>query len=238
MYLLLDMLSVIIPTFNEEKYLPKLLESIKKQTYKDYEIIVADATSKDRTRQMAKKYNCRVIKGGMPAIGRNNGAKIAKGDILLFLDADSIIEKDFISNALIYMKKRKLDVAGSYLHPSSGKLIDKIFLGIFNFWTYVTQFFYPNACGSGIFCKKWLHDKVNGFDETIKLSEDMDYVRRCGKYRKFRLIKNSKVLYSMRRYKKEGRFKVGLKLFLSAIYRILFGEIRSDVFKYDLRYRK
>ena len=114
MYLLLDMLSVIIPTFNEEKYLPKLLESIKKQTYKDYEIIVADATSKDRTRQMAKKYNCRVIKGGMPAIGRNNGAKIAKGDILLFLDADSIIEKDFISNALIYMKKRKLDVAGSY----------------------------------------------------------------------------------------------------------------------------
>ena len=232
------MISIIIPAFKEEAYLPRLLESIKKQAYKNYEIIVADANSKDKTRQIAKKYGCRIVKGGMPAAGRNNGAKAAKGSILLFLDADSIIQEDFIKDALNDINERKLDVAGSYLHPLSGKFIDKIFLGIFNLWIFITQFFYPNACGSGIFCKKLLHEKVKGFDETIKLSEDMDYVKRCGKYGKFRIIKNSKVLYSMRRYKKEGRFKVGLKLFLSAIYRILFGEIRSDVFKYDLRYRR
>ena len=232
------MISIIIPTYNEEKYLPRLLNCIKNQNYEDYEIIVADANSKDKTRQIAKKYDCRIVKGGMPAVGRNNGAKVAKGNILLFLDADSIIQEDFIKNALDDISKRKLDVAGSYLYPQSGKFIDIIFLEIFNLWIFMTQFFYPNACGSGIFCKKALHEKVKGFDKTIRLSEDMDYARRCGKYEKFRIIKNSKLIYSMRRYYKEGRFRVGLKLFLSALYRLFFGEIRTDVFKYNLKYRK
>ena len=109
------MLSIIIPTYNEEKYLPKLLKCVKKQTYKNYEIIVADADSADKTRQIAKKYGCRVVKGGMPAIGRNNGAKAAKGDILLFLDADSLIGKDFVKDSLKDIEIRKLDVAGCYL---------------------------------------------------------------------------------------------------------------------------
>lgn len=232
------MLSIIIPTLNEEKYLPKLLDSIKKQSYKDYEIIVADNNSKDKTRQIAKKYRCKIVRGGNPPTARNNGAKIAKGNILLFLDADSMIDKDFLKNSLNDFQNRKLDVAGSYLHPLSNDLIDRIFLGIFNVWTYLTQFFYPNACGSGIFCKKWLHEKAKGFDETIKLSEDMDYVKRCGKFGKFRLLKNSKVRYSMRRYENEGRSKVVFKLLLSALYRLFLGEIRSDVFKYELRYKK
>ena len=124
------------------------------------------------------------------------------------------------------------------MYPLSGKFIDVIFLEIFNLWIFITQSFYRNACGSGIFCKRSLHEIVKGFDETIKLSEDMDYTRRAGKHGKFRIIKNSKLIYSMRRYDKEGRFKVAFKLLLSALYRIFFGEIRSDVFKYDLRYRK
>ena len=232
------MISIIIPAFNEERCLPRLLDCIKKQTYRNYEIIVADANSADKTMQIAKRYGCRIVKGGMPAAGRNNGAKAAKGDILLFLDADSLIEKDFLENSVKDIKKRKLDVAGTYLSPLSKNLVDEVFLGIFNAWAYATQFFYPNACGSGIFCKKWLHAKIRGFDETIKLSEDMDYAKRAGKHGKFRMIKNSRLIYSMRRYEKEGRLMVGIKLFLSALYRLFFGEIRSDVFKYNLRYRK
>ncbi len=232
------MISIIIPAWNEEKYLPKLLQCIKKQSYKNYEIIVADAKSTDKTRQIAKKYGCRIVKGGVPAVGRNNGAKVAKGDILLFLDADCLIEKDFLENALNDIKKRELDVAGSYLYPSSNRLIDNFFLNFFNLWIFITQLSYANAAGSGIFCKKWMHKKINGFDEAIKLSEDMDYVKRCGKQGKFRIIKNSKVVYSMRRFEKEGRIKVALKLFMSGFYRLIFGEIRSDVFKYNLKYRK
>ena len=232
------MISIIIPTYNEEEYLPKLLDCIKRQTYKDYEVIVADADSKDNTRQIAKKYGCKVVKGGMPAIGRNNGAKAAKGNILLFLDADTQIDKNFLKNSMNEIKERKLGVAGCYIKPSSSNTIDKIFFGIFNLWTSITQSFYPNASGGGIFCKKWLHEKVNGFDETIKLSEDMDYVKRCSKFGRFRILRSVRAYVSMRRFEKEGRLKVGFKLFLSVFYRLFFGEIRSDVFKYNLRYRK
>ena len=90
------MISIIIPTLNEEKYLPKLLDCIRKQSYKDYEIIVADSNSKDKTRQIAKKYGCRIVKGGMPAKGRNNGAKAAKSEILLFVDGVIHFDNDFL----------------------------------------------------------------------------------------------------------------------------------------------
>ena len=58
------MISIIIPTWNEEECLPKLLECIKKQSYKDYEIIVADANSKDKTVTIAKKHGCKIVKSG------------------------------------------------------------------------------------------------------------------------------------------------------------------------------
>lgn len=232
------MISIITPAYNEEGYLPKLLSCIKRQSYKDYEIIVADAGSKDRTREIAKKCGCAVVRGGLPAVGRNNGAKAAKGDILLFLDADAQFNKDFLKNSISEMEKRRLDAAGCYIMPLSGNITDKIFFSIFNLWIFINQFFYPNASGSGIFCKKWLHEKVRGFDETIKLSEDMDYVRRCGKYGKFRILKSARSYVAMRRFEKEGRLKLGFKLLLSAFYRLFFGEIRSDIFKYNLRYRR
>ena len=144
------MLSIIIPAYNEEEYLPKLLKCIKNQTCKDYEVIVADADSKDKTRQVAKKHGCKIVKGGLPAVGRNSGAKIAKGDILLFLDADVWFDDNFLKNAIDEFQKRKLDVAGFYIHPIGDNVVDKIFFAIFNLWIFSTQFFYPNASGSCI----------------------------------------------------------------------------------------
>ena len=87
----MNMISIIIPSFNEEKYLGKLLDSIKSSKFKDFEIIVSDNNSKDNTKKIAKKYGCVVTKGGKPGVGRNNGAKLAKHD-LLFIDSDVIIK--------------------------------------------------------------------------------------------------------------------------------------------------
>jgi len=75
------MLSIIIPTLNEENYLPFLLESIKNQDFKDYEIIVADAGSHDKTREIAKNFGCKVVSGGLPAKGRNEGTKFSRGNL-------------------------------------------------------------------------------------------------------------------------------------------------------------
>ena len=78
-----DMLSIIIPTLNEEEYLPRLLESIRRQTYRDYEIIVADNNSEDQTRAIAESFGARVSPGGNhPGKGRNRGAEAAKGVIV------------------------------------------------------------------------------------------------------------------------------------------------------------
>lgn len=99
------MLSIIIPTLNEEKHLEKLLKSIKKQDFNHYEIIVADAGSKDKTLEIAKRYKCRIAKGGSPAQGRNQGAEEARGDLLLFLDADVILPDKIFGKTLKEFKK-------------------------------------------------------------------------------------------------------------------------------------
>lgn len=232
------MLSIIVPTLNEEKYLPKLLESIKKQDFKDYEIIVADNNSKDKTVQIAKKYGCRIVKGGLPAAARNNGAKVSKGKYLLFLDADTILEKNGLGKVIEEINERKLDIAAGLIIPLDGNIIDNIYFAIYNLWAAVMQYFYPHATGSFIFVKKRMHNKIKGFDESITLAEDHDYVRRCAKYGKFRLLKSMKLYTSMRRFKAEGRLKIGLKILIAGFYRIFFGEIKTDFFKYNFNYKK
>ena len=79
---------------------------------------------------------------------------------------------------------------------------------------------------------------MKGFDETIKLGEDLDYVNRCSKHGKFRTIKSEKVSLSMRRFDHEGKLKVAFRHIASASYRIAFGQIRKDIFKYNLNYKK
>lgn len=231
------MLSIIIPTLNEERHLPKLLDSLKKQDFKGYEIIVADFNSKDKTRQIAKKYRCKIAKGGLPAAARNNGTKIAKGDMLFFIDADCIIQKPFLRKSMNEIKSKNLDAAGCYARPIISKFSDEAIFSLFNLWICITQFFYPNAA-YGIFCKKELHKKIGGFNESIKLSEDMDYAKRAGRHGKFRILTNAKIYASVRRFDEEGRIRLIAKLLLSGIYRALFGEIRKDIFKYRFGHEK
>jgi glycosyltransferase involved in cell wall biosynthesis len=226
------MISIIIPTLNEEKYLPQLLDSIKEQDFKDYEIIVADAGSKDKTVDIAKKYGCLVVKGGLLPAGRNRGADVARGDVLLFLDSDSLLpHKEFLKNAINEFEKRGLSCAGFPLRPYDGKLIDRLALGVWNVLAYVTQRFLPHAAAA-ILIKKDLHYKIKGFDEEIVFVEDHPYVREAGKISKFGFIKNEPVYVSVRRYIKDGRFNVYFKYMLAGFYIIFIGPIKSDIFKY------
>jgi len=77
------MLSIIIPTLNEEKNLSLLLSSLKEEKG-DWEIIIADAGSTDKTLKVAEDFGCIITEGGLPAEGRNKGALKARGDIFLF----------------------------------------------------------------------------------------------------------------------------------------------------------
>ena len=95
-------LSIVIITKNEQQYLPRLLHSIKMQEFKDYEIIVSDAQSTDKTRAIAKSFGCKIVEGGLPSVGRNNGAKVANAPLILFLDADVVAPFVFTGEPRVY----------------------------------------------------------------------------------------------------------------------------------------
>lgn len=233
------MLSIIIPTFEEEKYLPLLLASIKKQKNNgEYEIIVADAGSKDKTVEIAKSYGCKVIKGGLPSRGRNEGVKVAKNELLLFLDADIILPEDSLENFLLEFKKRNLDIAGFLLQPWGENKFLKILYNLFyNFPILALEKILPH-CAGAILIKKSPHQKMGGFDEKIKLAEDMVYGRKAAKRGKFGILRAAKIFYSQRRFKRDGWVKTYLKYLLADLHLIFFGPVKSNIFKYNLRSKR
>ena len=103
--------SVIIPAFNEEKYIGKCLESLINQTAPADEIIVVDNNSKDKTAAIAREFDVRIVRekkqGMIPA--RNRGFNEAKYEIIARCDADAILPKDWIKKIKRNFEKRKID---------------------------------------------------------------------------------------------------------------------------------
>jgi len=226
------MISIIIPTFNEEKYLPSLIDSVKKQDYNDFEIIVADADSEDKTIEIAKNFGCQITNGGLPAKGRNEGAKIAKGNLLLFLDADTILPKDFFDKALKEFKERNLDIASFCLEPQAKNRFKKfLFDAFYNFPILIFEKFLAHGA-QAILVKKEIFEKIGGFDEKIKFAEDHSFMRKAKKVGNFGILRKVRVFSSLRRFEREGFVKTYLKYFLAEIYMIFFGDIKKDIFKY------
>lgn len=233
------MLSIVIPTYNEVKYLPLLLRSIKAQTFKDYEIIVADNGSTDGTRKIAEEAGARLVAGGSPSAGRNKGAAAAKGEVLLFLDADVILPDPwFLQMTVAEFEKRGLGAATMKIAPMSDKVVDKAFHDAFNYFMWVTQKTTPHAPGFCIFARKTVHQEINGFDEEIKLAEDHDYVSRAAKVAKFGLLKTYKIPVSVRRFERDGRMNIAGKYLLAELYMRTKGKIKTDIFNYTFGYSK
>ena len=103
--------SIIIPVYNVEKYIKKCLDSVFSQSYKDYEVIVINDGSTDKSMDIAKEHNVKIInqKNKGQSAARNNGIKHATGDYLIFLDSDDYWEKDLLKE-LNKSLKNKPDV--------------------------------------------------------------------------------------------------------------------------------
>jgi len=226
--------SIIIPALNEETMLPRLLDSIKAQDFDGYEIIVADAHSADKTREIAAAYGCRVVDGGLPAAGRNAGAAVAQGEFLFFLDADVVLPKGFIRNVYDEMQDRYFDLATCEIRPLSDYRLDRVLHRMINLAVLLNLRMDPKAFGFCIFVTRRLFRRVGGFDETIYVAEDNDFVKRASQFCNLRYLRSAHIRVSIRRFEKEGRLaymKKGIKLNL---YRTFRGEIRTDeVVKYE-----
>ena len=228
-------ISVIIPTLNEEKYIEFTLKSIKNQDYKGrYKIIVADSRSKDKTVKIAKKYADKVItvKKRGPAAGRNAGAKVAKGEILLFVDADTIL----LFNALSEFEKafRKKNVVGATcpILPISPKAKD-----FFIYWIY-TQFAKasiktktPQIAGICCAYRKSIFEKIGGFNEKLRFSEDLDFSKKVSKYGKIVFVESTLALTSPRRFEAWGRTKAAAKYIKFYLNYLLTGKVDGKKYK-------
>ncbi len=155
--------SIIIPTKNEESHLPVLLKNIAAQTFRDYEVIVADAHSTDETVAIATSLGARVVEGGMPGPGRNRGAAQAKGEIIIFFDADVQLSKPrFLEDSIAEMERKNLDIATCKVKPLSRNPIDKAFHEVYNAYAVVTEKIRPHAPGFCILVRRATHEKIHG----------------------------------------------------------------------------
>lgn len=218
-------LSIIIPTHNEEKLLPRLLSGIKSQEFQDYEIIIADADSDDKTKAIAKKNKCKIVSGGMPAQGRNKGAKAAKGEVLLFLDADTFMEKkDFLTKSLDYFEKENLGVMANSYKPLSCRHVDRILHEIVNNFLKSIESIKPMGGGMCIFVRKDVFDKANGFNEELLIGEDHEFVEKCSKISKFKFYRGAPIHISVRRLNTDGRTNICFKYTAHTLYRLFTGK--------------
>ncbi len=233
------MLSIVIPTKNEEEYLPKLLKSIAIQTVQPQEVIVADAFSTDRTREIAESFGARVVDGGLPGPGRNRGAEVAKGEILLFLDADVLLQQaDFLEKAISEFTARTLDFATPLVEPFSAKPLDRFFHKFYSGYLRVMAKVHPLAPGFCIFARRKKHEEIKGFDESVVFCEDHDYVLRGAKVGTFGVLTSIQVHVSVRRLERDGRLGTIVKYALAELYIMFIGPIRTNIFNYTFGHKR
>ncbi|MEJ5240816.1 MAG: glycosyltransferase [Anaerolineales bacterium] len=226
-------ISVIIPTLNESAYLPRLLQALREQTRPPDEVIVADAGSKDNTVSLALEWGAKVVSGGMPAVGRNAGARHAQGEILLFLDADVVPGPFFLERTLSEMKERGLEVATCLYQPLEEDSLYPLLTELANLYLLIMAPISPHAPGFCIFAHRWLHEQIGGFDESLVMAEDHDYVRRAARLGRFGILRHERLYVSMRRLEKEGLIGLGLKYLWCEMHALAGRPIHSIPFRYE-----
>jgi glycosyltransferase involved in cell wall biosynthesis len=229
-----QLISFIIPTLNEEKWIEDTLKSIKRQTYKNYEIIIVDSHSQDNTLKIAGKYTNKIIecdrKG--PGFARNRGVEIAKGEILVFLDADTLLESRFVEKINHIFLADSIVVCGPEIKTFDGNILHNFLLKLYyitqNLLKKIDMTIIPTIC---LACKKEEFFKLGGFNENFVNCEDLDLSFRLGRAGKSKII-DSFCFNSVRRWKKEGSLKIFLLYTLSLLSFVLVkkGEIKDYKF--------
>jgi glycosyltransferase involved in cell wall biosynthesis len=175
------MYSFVIPAYNEEDYLGETIDKINYilklvNSEIKYEIIVCDNASTDKTPEIAKAKQCHLVNCSERSISktRNTGAKVAKGDWIIFLDADSYPSEDLIREIITYEKSDKYIGFGACVKVIGGKKWFRFALESKN-WS-MKKF---NWClGGFICCKKDAYNDIGGFDENIYAFEEEYFIKK------------------------------------------------------------
>lgn len=218
--------SLVIPARNEEKYLPRVLETAAEAANRyrggreSIEFIVADNVSTDRTAEVAFDFGCKVVTVEKRAIGavRNGGAGAARGKYLCFADADNPLHPETF-NAIDRCLERPGVVGGG-----TGGVHEKWTIGmaITYYVLYMPIVWVGQVDGGVVFCERADWEAVGGYDEQWLVSEDVRFLvklKRHVKRRGCRLCstKGAKVIISNRRFDLWGEWRT-----ISAVPRLLW----------------
>jgi len=204
-------LSVIVPAFNEARYIGKTLLALRKQTIKDLEIIVKDGESPDETVAVAKRFADNVIscRDSSVAQARNEGAKHASGDLLVFVDADTILPPNMLERFLELMKNREIIGGSCRKIPQNRDVLDRIMYEFVNLSTFLCSLFgVGGAHGNCMLVRKDVFERIGGFNPKILVAEEQDLVRRAVKFGKFVFLLGLSVAENPRRVRRWGRLRL------------------------------
>jgi glycosyltransferase involved in cell wall biosynthesis len=203
----MTMLSVIVPAFNEERYLPDTLGHIRSALASancPSELIVVDNESTDATVEIALTHDARVITETEHNIAkvRNTGAANAIGDVLIFIDADTHVPQVLFRSIAEAMEDRKCfggAVTVQY-EPFRRKWLKYYVVG-WKFWDH----FFNMKQGAAQFCRRSVFEEIKGYDETIFVGEDIQFYWRLARHarrngRRLHYITDLKVITSSRRF--------------------------------------
>ena len=208
-------LSFIIPAWNEEVLIGATIHSIQQSAKKyKYEIIVADDASDDRTADIAKELGAIVVTCNNRQIGptRNDGAAIATGDILVFVDADTIVSEEVIHETVEAINSGA--VSGGSFPKFEGEIpfLAKILTPMLRLFFYVLRF----AAGAYMFCTPRSFANAGGFNSKFFAAEEVHLAKQLHKYGKFKTIR-SRVITSGRKFKTHSSFEILVTLILVSI---------------------
>jgi glycosyltransferase involved in cell wall biosynthesis len=208
-------LTIVIPTYNEGKYITRTLYAIAAQSgTSDVKIIIADARSTDNTRTIAETngfelgLNLEVIDGGLPAVGRNAGAKLVTTPYILFLDADvTFTSRHAICSAVDELSFMDFDmVSTNPLYKGEFDLRASIMFGLNKYVTWFLSKTKPFAIGGFTMVNRQVFNKLGGYDEKATQSEDWLLSKKILP-KKFKLIPDL-ITQDNRRFKRYGYFSM------------------------------
>lgn len=208
-------ISVIIPAYNEEKYLPRTLDSLAKLDRKPDEIIVVDGDSTDKTASVARRHGATVITVAHRGIGfaRDKGLKKATGDIVAYTDSDTVVPHDWLTKIEETLSRPGVaGVFGTFRVPD-GWWVYRWFINYIQPW--LNQIYYwlgiPMAAGQNIAFLRKEGLAVGGFPEDFVFAEDIEMATRLKKAGKV-VLRADLIVSSSGRRGREG-FKMVTRVF-------------------------
>ncbi|MCS7122865.1 MAG: glycosyltransferase [Candidatus Micrarchaeota archaeon] len=202
-------ISLVIPTYNEEKYLPKMFGSLERSSITPDEIIVVDDQSTDRTREIARDFGAEVIVVDRRSIGyaRKIGMLAAKGDILVSGSADMIVDRYWLENITSPIKIG-FDLSFGRIDIDSNHPVDRWFAKILNTYSNISfrWFGLVWASGDNISISRRFYHKILGFRD-LKMGEDIELIRRALGRGKIYYANDAVIYTSDRRVRKWGRVR-------------------------------